>query len=205
MKKFLFSIVLIVFLVFGGLCLYSFMQPPIEGKNSDENRAIGVALQNIGVDVPNWHTIIVCSSCEINLPRQTVWEAWSRLEDWQRWSPQLIKSAEWVGSPGWKRAAQFRLVTDLGFPIGQIESVETVTTVLQGLTVGWLSKTESNNEGQVWLFEDVSEGKTRVIHVGILQGSVSWFMKPLFIGRWQAKFDSGLEGLMLKALRAGRL
>jgi hypothetical protein len=204
MKKFLFSIVVIVFLIFGGLCLYSFMQPPIEGKTSDEARAIGVALQNIGVEVPNWQTIIVCSSCEINLSRQTVWEAWSRLEDWQRWSPQLIKSAEWCEAPGWKRGARFRQTIDLGFPVGQIESAETVNTVIQGLTVGWQSKTESNNEGQVWLFEDVSEGKTRVTHVGILQGSVMWFIKPLIIGRWQAKFDSGLEGLMLKALRAGR-
>ncbi len=198
-------LMVIVILVFAGLFLYSFIQPPAEGNNPDENRAIKVALTNVGLNAPNWQTIIVSTSREINAPRNVVWETWSRLEDWSRWAPQLVKSAKWHGVDGWRKGAMFEQVLDLGFPLGKETSIETVKTCLPGSTLSWWKKTRNSSVSRLWLFEDTPGGKTRVIYVDVTHGSSTWMFKPLVVNRWEARFSGAIEGLALRSLRGGRL
>lgn len=195
----------IVILIVAGLFLYSLIQPPAEGKNPDESRAIKAALQSVGLSVPNWQTIIVCASREANVPRHVVWETWSRLEDWPLWAPQLVKSAQWHGADGWRNGALFKQVLDLGFPLGKETSIETVKTCLLGSKMIWWKKTRNSTACRLWLFEDTPGGKTRIIYVDITHGSTTWMIKPLVVSRWEARFDGAIEGLIIRSLRGGRL
>ncbi|MBI4810435.1 MAG: hypothetical protein HY800_03150, partial [Ignavibacteriales bacterium] len=165
MLKLLFWIILIAVIILGGLFLYSFIQPPAEGKTPDESKAIKIVLQNMKSAEPNWQTIVVVASREVNLQKSTVWNTWINMNDWKRWAPQLVVSAEWIGSPGWIAGASFEQVLNLGFPLFKTTSTETVSTVSPERSVCWEKNTGSLQTCHLWMFEDVPNGKTRVINV----------------------------------------
>ena len=96
---------------------------------------IQYALQKIGVERPSWQTLVVSASQAVGLPRQSLRDAWIKLEEWSGWSIPLNVSARWIGVPGWRVGATFEQVLNLGFPLGQTVSPETVGAVVEAESV----------------------------------------------------------------------
>src|SRR5258706_12453048 len=64
-------------------------------------------LRPLGVDEPSWQTLITYASRDIELPRDAVFEAWSKLESWPSWARPLVTQARWLDMPGWRVGARF--------------------------------------------------------------------------------------------------
>jgi hypothetical protein len=69
LKKILITTIFLTTLVVMAFLLYARILPANEGKNPDEARVINVALGNVDLTEPDWQTIVLCASAEINLPR----------------------------------------------------------------------------------------------------------------------------------------
>ena len=48
------------------------------------------ALHQMGIEQASWQTLIASASKEVNLLRQVLWEAWTKLEDWPIWSKDKL-------------------------------------------------------------------------------------------------------------------
>jgi hypothetical protein len=193
LKKILITIVFLTTLVVMAFLLYARILPANEGKNPDEARVINVALGNVDLTEPDWQSIVLCASAEINLPRKTVWETWARIEDWKNWSPALVNSSHFTGSNKWSNGAAFEQVLDLGFPLGTITFHDTVGMFVDAEVVGWQHRGNYLVYSSVWLFEDLPGGKTLIVHAEIVHGSFIWLIKPLVAGRWQEKMEAQVK------------
>jgi hypothetical protein len=196
LKKILVTTVFVVTLIVAAFLLYARILPANEGKNPDEARVINVALGNVDLTEPDWQTIVLCATAEVNLPRKTVWETWSRIEDWKNWSPALVNSSRFIGGNNWSNGTAFEQVLELGFPLGTVRFHDTVGTFVDTEAVGWQQRGNYLVYSSVWLFEDVPGGKTLIVHAEIVHGSFIWLMKPLVAGRWQEKIETQVAGLV---------
>jgi hypothetical protein len=197
--KILLTIVLTLLLVVAVFLLYARIQPANEGKTPDETRAINVALENIDLSEPTWQTIVVCSSYEVNLPKKVVWETWSRIGEWNTWSPSLVKSARWLGQESWRDGAAFEQTLDLGFPLGTVTVHDTVGTFLEAEVVGWQHRGDHLVYSIIWLFEDLPDGKTMIVNAKIVHGSFVWLLKPIVMNRWQEQIEASVAALAKQA------
>ena len=157
------------------------------------------ALQKIGVGRPSWQTVIVSASKEVELPRQALWATWTKLEEWPQWSLPLHVSTRWTGEPGWRVGATFEQVLNLGFPLGQTVSPETVEAVVSGESVSWWKDAKGIKSCHVWEFVALSPDRTMVTNTEVFHGVSMGFLKPLAARKWQRLFEASLAGLVEKA------
>jgi len=160
---------------------------------------IQYALQKIGVERPSWQTVVVSASKEVALPRQLLWDAWMKLEDWPHWSVPLHRSTRWMGEPGWKVGATFEQVLNLGFPLGQTVSPETVGAVVEAENVSWWKEAKGIKACHVWEFAALAPDRTRVTNTEVFHGVSIGLLKPLAARNWQSLFEASVTGLVQKA------
>jgi hypothetical protein len=196
LKKILIRTVFVITLIVAAFLLYARILPANEGKNPDEARVINVALGNVDLTEPDWQTIVLCASAEVNLSRKMVWETWSCIEDWKKWSPAVVNSSRFTGGNKWSAGAAFEQVLNLGFPLGSVAFHDTVGTFVDTEVVGWQHRGDYLVYSSVWLFEDLPGGKTLIVHAEIVHGSFIWLMKPLVASRWQEKIEARVSGLV---------
>lgn len=154
------------------------------------------ALQQMGIEQPSWQTLIASASKEVNLPRQVLWEAWTKLEDWPIWSKSLHVATHWVSEAGWRVGAKFEQDLNLGFPLGTTTSAETVGAIVPGESVQWWKDEKGIKSHHFWLFEDLSIGKTRITNTEIFHGTPMGLVKPLVAKNWQRMFEASVDGLI---------
>jgi hypothetical protein len=157
------------------------------------------ALQTIGLSKPTWQTLIVAAAQEIDLPAAGLWETWSRLGDWPLWSTPLHLAAHWAGAPGWATGASFTQTINLGFPIGQLISTETVVAYIPGRQVSWARDQKGIRSCHIWDFEPLAVDRTRVTNLEVFHGLPIGLLKPLVAGRWQQLFAQSVAGLARQA------
>src|SRR2546430_1392893 len=112
-------------------------------------------LRPIGVSEPNWQTLVIYASRDVELPRETVYEAWAKLEAWPSWARPLVIQARWLDMPGWRVGARFEQTLDLGFPLSRLRSSETVSAVTPGRLVSWSKEENGVRSNHPWSFEDL--------------------------------------------------
>lgn len=157
---------------------------------------IQYALQRIGVERPSWQTVVVSISREVALPRQLVWEAWIELEEWPQWSTPLHVSTRWISEPGWRVGAMFEQVLDLGFPLGQTVSPETVGAVVDAESVSWWKDAKGIKSCHVWEFAALSPNRTQITNTEVFHGVSIGLLKPLAARNWQRLFEASVAGLV---------
>jgi len=160
---------------------------------------IQYALQKIGVERPSWQTIVVSASKEAPLQRHSLWDTWMKLEDWPHWSVPLHQSTRWIGDPGWRVGATFEQVLNLGFPLGQTVSPETVGAFVDGESVSWWKEANGIKSCHVWEFVALADDQTRVTNTEVFHGVVLGLVKPLAAGNWQRLFEASVAGLIGRA------
>ncbi len=160
---------------------------------------IQYALQKIVIERPSWQTIVVSASKEVALPRQLLWELWMNLEEWPQWSTPLHVSTRWIGKPGWNVGATFEQVLNLGFPLGQTVSAETVGAVVDGESVSWWKDTKGIKSCHVWEFAVLAPDETRVTNTEVFHGVSIGLLKPLATRNWQRLFEASVAGLVQRA------
>lgn len=153
----------------------------------------------MGIKRPNWKTFIISASQEVKLPRQVLWETWTKLEDWPKWSNPMHVATRWVRKSEWKVGAQFEQDLNLGFPLNTQTSVETVEAIVPGESVNWWKEEEGIKYHYFWLFEDLPTGETRVTITAIFHGKAIGFCKPLVASIWQKMFEASVRGLIQQA------
>ena len=162
---------------------------------------IQYALQKIGLEEPTWKTVVVSASKEVALQRQSLWDAWLKLEDWPEWSHPLHVSTRWIGEPGWKVGSTFEQVLDLGFPLGQTVSMETVGAVVDAESVSWWKEAKGIKSCHVWEFALLVPDRTQVTNTEVFHGVSVGLLKPLVARNWQRLFEASVAGLAQRALQ----
>ena len=155
-----------------------------------------IALQKIGLDKPTWKTVIAAASQEIDIPAATLWEIWSQLEGWQVWSKPLHVAARWMGKAGWEVGAKFEQVLNLGFPLGKLTSIETVSALVPGKSAMWRKDDKGIQSCHIWDFEALGERRTRITNVEVFHGLSMGLVKPLVAANWQRMFEASVAGLI---------
>jgi hypothetical protein len=161
-------------------------------------------LRPIGVDEPSWQTLVIFASRDVELPREILYETWSKLETWPSWGRPLVLQARWVDMPGWRVGARFEQTLDLGFPLDRLRRTETVSAATPGHLVSWAKEESGVRSNHIWSFEDLPNGGTRVIDCEIFQGLLAGFARPMVEKKWQARFEEVVNGLVSQARRATR-
>jgi uncharacterized membrane protein len=171
------------------------LNDPLAGKGN-EAASINTALQNIGVENPTWQTVVVATSKEADVPRETVWEIWSDLENWPTWSQPLHVSTRWLGEAEWAEGAEFEQVLNLGAPLGTITAQEKVSAIVPGERVMWCKDENGVKSCHVWQFETLATGGTRITNVEVFHGPAMGLVKPLVVRNWQQMFEASVDGLI---------
>ena len=203
MKPKLLLILSLPLLVFAGaFFLFAFASTSTYQKWSvgDETPATvtAEAMRRIGVDQPEWRTLVISISKEVNVPRSVIWSIWAELPGWPRWSRPLHKSARWLGKPGWRTGAQFEQVLNLGFPVGERTSHERVESVSEGEQVVWRKEEDGIRSCHIWKLEELPGGRTRIINTEVFHGTSVGMIKILVGPRWLTLFELAVDQLALE-------
>ncbi|MHB8798425.1 MAG: SRPBCC family protein [Thermoanaerobaculia bacterium] len=167
-----------------------------------ETAAARAAAETAGVPMASWKTLAVVSSGSVGAPVEKVWELFSRIEEWPRWSP-LHEGARWQGEPGFRVAGGFEQVLALGFPLGTIRSEEFVTRLTPGREVMWCKSEGGVTSCHVWRFTPVTPGRTFVVNAEVFHGSPVGLLAPLVQSRWSRLFQQSVSGLARHVEAAG--
>lgn len=159
-----------------------------------ETAAARAAAEAAGVPIASWKTLVVVSSGSVGAPAERVWERFSRIEEWPRWSPPH-RGARWKGEPGFRVAGAFEQVLDLGFPVGTIRTEEFVTRLAPGREAMWCRSEGGITSCQVWRFTPVTTERTFVVRAEVLHGGPIGLLAPLVQSRWSRLFQQGVSGL----------
>ncbi len=157
---------------------------------------LATALEKIGFEKPTWKTVIAAASQEVDLPATPLWETWSQLENWARWSKPLHAATRWLGKPGWEVGATFEQDLNLGFPLGKTTSAETVGAAVPGESVMWWKDAKGVKSCHMWQFETLGDSRTRITNVEVFHGTAMGLVKPLVAGKWQHLFEQSVAGLI---------
>ncbi len=160
-----------------------------------ESDAVKTAAEVAGVPVDSWKTLAVSASGSVAAPVDRVWELFSRIEEWPRWSAPLVAGARWHGEPGFRVAAGFEEVLALGFPIGTVRSEEFVTRLTPGREVVWCRSEGGIASCRVWRFRPVTDKRTFVVTAEVFHGAPAGLLAPLVQSRWSRLFQQSLAGL----------
>jgi hypothetical protein len=176
-------------------------------KSRIENpKSVAIALAKIGIAQPTWKTLVIAAAQEANVPAPLLWEIWARLEDWPAWSAPLHQAARWTGTPGWTPGATFEQTLNLGFPLGQTTSTETVGAVGEpsgpGRQVMWWKDEKGIRSCHIWEFEALTPDRTRVANLEVFHGTPIGLLKLLVAQNWQRRFEQSVAGLIRAAAQS---
>ena len=160
-----------------------------------EMAAARAAADAAGVPLESWKTLVVASSGSVGAPVEEAWQAFSRIEEWPRWSTPLHVGARWKGEPGFRLAGGFEQVLALGFPVGTIRSEEFVTRLAPGREVMWCKSGGGISSCHVWRFNPVTPDRTFVVNVEVFHGAPVGILAPLVQSRWSRLFQQSVSGL----------
>ncbi|MFI5174373.1 MAG: hypothetical protein ACHQKY_05920 [Terriglobia bacterium] len=199
MRTTLFILVVVMLLgaVVFGIDLYFANHQMQSMAASDPN--VRMALEKVGLTTPGWDTLIVSAEKEAAIPAPVLWAMWSRLEEWPAWSRPLHVSARWVNEAEWKTGAKFEQKLNLGFPVGEVVSLEEVGPVTKGRRAMWSKDENGIKSCHIWFFERLPDGRTRVGNTEVFQGKKIGLIRPLVARRWQRMFQASVEGLVQRA------
>lgn len=158
-------------------------------------------LRPMGIVSPSWQTMVMFAARDVDLPRERVFAAFDKVESWPQWAGPMIVDARWIDLPGWRAGARFEQTADLGFPFRRLQSIETVGGTTPGRLVSWASERGWMRSNHIWSFEDLPDGGTRVTEVAIFHGPLIGAARPFVESRWQERFDTALDGLLVQARR----
>lgn len=164
--------------------------------------AIRAALRNIGVERPAWRTLIISATQDVKVAPDKLWEAWSHLENWPKWSNGLIARTKWITGDGWQAGARFEQVVCLGFPYGNMRSVETVEEYDEMRRVRWCKTSGGTKACHVWSLTCLPNGKVRITNTEVFHGTFIGLIKPLIASRWERAFNAAVSGLVEAAKQA---
>ncbi|MCI0393839.1 MAG: SRPBCC family protein [Chloroflexi bacterium] len=156
---------------------------------------IQYALQKIGIQQPTWQTVVVSAAKEVALPRELLWDTWAKLEEWPQWSVPLHLSTRWIGEPGWRVGATFEQVLNLGFPLGQTVSSETIGAVVDAESVSWWKDAKGIKSCHIWEFAALAPDRTQVTNTELFHGVSMGLLKPFAARNWQRMFEASVVGL----------
>lgn len=128
-----------------------------------------------------------------------MWETWMKLEEWPPCSMPLHVSTRWIGKPGWRVGATFEQVLNLGFPLGQTVSPETVEAVVDAESVSWWKDVIGIKSCHVWEFTALSPDLTQITNTEVFHGVSIGLLKPLAAKNWQSMFETSVAGLINRA------
>lgn len=168
-----------------------------------ETTAARAAADAAGVPISSWKTLVVAASGSVGAPVEKVWESFSRIEEWPRWSTPIHGGARWKGEPGFRVAGGFTQVLALGFPLGTIRSEELVTRLTPGREVVWCSSDGGITSCHVWRFVPVTPERTFVVNAEVFHGSPIGILAPFVQSRWSRLFQRSVSGLA-RYVEAGR-
>lgn len=167
-----------------------------------ETAAARAAAETAGVPMASWKTLAVVSSGSVGAPVEKVWELFSRIENWPRWSP-LHEGVRWKGERGFRVAGGFEQVVSLGFPLGTIRSEEFVTKLTPGREVMWCKSEGGVTSCHVWRFTPVTPERTFVVNAAVFHGRPVGLLAPLVQSRWSRLFQQSVSGLARHVEAAG--
>lgn len=143
-----------------------------------------------------WTSLVVYASDQTDRTQDDLWSIFTDLEEWPTWSKPLHESAKWVGTPGWNKGNTFEQKLNLGFPLGQTTSKETIMDVRNKEYVAWWKNENGIRSCHVWSFHKVDSATTIVSNVEIYDGVIVGLIKPFVATRWQYLFEESLYGLL---------
>ncbi len=168
-------------------------------RKSTEAQLARRALRSLGISgQPNWKTVTISATQDVEIPLEQLWETWSNLEDWPKWSA-LHSSARWDGEPAWQVGARFVQDMKLGFPFGRVNSVETVAQFYPEREVGWCKKTGPVMSCHIWSFNLLPNRRVRVTTTEVFHGALIGLLKPVIFLQWQSKFEKSVKSLVKHA------
>lgn len=164
--------------------------------------AIRTALRMIGIVQPAWRTLIVSATQDVNVPLETIWTAWTCLEDWPRWSASMYRSTRWIGSAGWQVGGKFEQTVELGIPLGSRRTIETIGECDPMRRVRWCKTSGGIKSCHVWSFTVLPNGKTRITNTEVFHGTFIGLIKPIVAGQWERSFNATVTGLAQQARKS---
>lgn len=185
-----FAAVLVVAVVFAMTAL----RVSFAGTGAEMDAARSAA-EAAGVPMDSWKTLVVVASGSVGAPVEKVWERFSRIEEWPRWSTPLHLGARWHGEPGFRLAGSFEQVLALGFPLGTIRSEEFVTRLTPGREVMWCKSEGGVTSCHAWRFTPVTPERTFVVNAEVFHGAPVGLLAPLVQSRWSRLFQQSVSGL----------
>jgi hypothetical protein len=183
------------------LLISAFFSQPVFIKHagtdkSASDEAIKQAFEYIGEKGPSWKSLVLSSSAESDIDKDTLWKYWSKLEEWNKWQGELVISSSWSGEPGWKISAQFEQELNFGFPIGRRKETEIVGDVKSGSQAAWWKNEGGIRTFHVWMFEKLPGGRSRVTNTVVFHGPVVGLTKIFYGSTWFEKIEKSVEGLL---------
>jgi hypothetical protein len=151
-------------------------------------------LRALGATEPDWQTMVIAATVEVNAPRDKVWEEWCKLEKWQEWSPYHMNTV-WRAGTDWKAGGKFEEMMRVGWPYETLKGLERIELVFVPDRVAYVRERGTPVSYRFWRFEYVPGGGTRVASVEVLHSSEIGFLRPLIEGRWQRNLEASLRGL----------
>ena len=168
-------------------------------RKSTETQLARRALRSLGMkDQPDWKTVIISATSDVEIPLEQLWETWSNLEQWPSWSA-LHTSAKWAGEPEWQVGACFEQGMKLGFPFGNSRTKETVAQSCPEREVGWCKNNGPIKSCHIWSFNLLPNRRVRVTTTEVLHGTLIGMLKPVILLQWQRKFEKSVTSLVKHA------
>lgn len=166
------------------------------------NPTIRGALVRLGLTSLGPATLAIVATKETSLSPEQVWETWSKIDQWTRWSKPLHENARWLEGRTWEVGSKFQQIRSFGAPVGKQVTVETVREVNPGQSVSWWGgKGGSMKTCHLWFFEALPDGGTRVHSTEIFLGPIVLIFRFLLKSNVQKMFKASVEGLIKTAER----
>jgi len=160
------------------------------------DESIRLAFEYIGEQGPGWKSLVLSSSMESDLNKDTLWKYWMDLEEWSKWQGELVTSANWLAKPLWKIGGQFEQELNFGFPVGRGKELEIIGEFREGNRAAWWKNKGGIRTYHIWLFEDLPNGRSRVTHTLVFHGPLVGLTKIFYGGAWFSKIERSVEGLL---------
>lgn len=161
-----------------------------KGKSSlDDQPTIKGGLARLGLLYPSPGSLICSASTVTKMPSEQIWNVWSRLEKWPMWS-KLVTSAKWTKKHSFEVGAEFEMVQNYGFPFMSKKAFpETVRECNPPQSASWWKDHNGVKSCQIWFFEPLPDGGTRVTFTAV------YFGLPLTLFKWalKAKLNKAID------------
>lgn len=178
------------------LASYIFFVAQTPASKYAEDPLVQYCMEQTGVQKLGWTSLVLYASDQTDRKQEDVWNIFIDLEEWPTWSKPLHESAQWVGQPGWSVGNTFEQQRNLGFPLGQVRSKETVMDVRNRQYVAWWKKENGVTSCHVWSFIKVDNTSVIVSNVEVQDGIMTGLIKPFVTTRWQDLSEESLYGLL---------